>query len=80
MGAFFGVPVSIKDQFNEKGESATCGSEWMAAHYIAPEDAALVAMMKAEGAIPVVRGNVPQFCWAGYTENRIFGKALNPYD
>ncbi len=37
-------------------------------------------MMKREGAIPIVRGNLPQFVWVGHTENRIFGRALNPYD
>jgi Asp-tRNA(Asn)/Glu-tRNA(Gln) amidotransferase A subunit family amidase len=37
-------------------------------------------MMKKEGAIPIVRGNLPQFVWVGHTENRIFGRALNPYD
>lgn len=52
----------------------------MASHYVAKNDAAVVAMIKKEGAIPIVRGNVPQFCWAGHTDNRIFGKGLNPYD
>lgn len=52
----------------------------MAAHYVAKKDAELVAMIKREGAIPIVRGNVPQFVWVGHTENRIFGKGLNPYD
>jgi len=58
----------------------TVGSTWMAAHYVAKKDAELVAMIKREGAIPIVRGNVPQFVWVGHTENRIFGKGLNPYD
>jgi len=59
LGAFFGVPVSIKDQFGEAGENATAGSQWMAAHYKAPCDSAIVAMLKKEGAVPMVRGNVP---------------------
>lgn len=52
----------------------------MAAHYIATEDAPLVKLLKDEGAIPMIRGNLPQFVWVGHTENRIFGRALNPYD
>jgi Asp-tRNA(Asn)/Glu-tRNA(Gln) amidotransferase A subunit family amidase len=52
----------------------------MAAHFKADKDAAVVAFLKSEGAIPMVRGNVPQFVYAGHTENRIFGCALNPYD
>jgi Asp-tRNA(Asn)/Glu-tRNA(Gln) amidotransferase A subunit family amidase len=74
------VPVSIKDHICEEGESVTVGSTWMAAHFKADKDAAVVAFLKSEGAIPMVRGNVPQFVYAGHTENRIFGCALNPYD
>ena len=80
LGAFFGVPVSIKDHICEEGESVTVGSTWMAAHFKAEKDAAVVAFLKSEGAIPMVRGNVPQFVYAGHTDNRIFGCALNPYD
>lgn len=49
MGAFFGVPISIKDHIDEKGESATVGSAWMAAHYIAKDDAVVVKLMKERG-------------------------------
>jgi Asp-tRNA(Asn)/Glu-tRNA(Gln) amidotransferase A subunit family amidase len=52
----------------------------MAAHFKAEKDAAVVAFLKNEGAIPMVRGNVPQFVYAGHTDNRIFGCAKNPYD
>jgi len=31
----------------------------MAAHFKAEKDAAVVALLKAEGAIPMIRGNVP---------------------
>lgn len=52
----------------------------MAAHYKAEKDAAVVQLLKSQGAIPMVRGNVPQFVYVGHSENRIFGRALNPYD
>jgi len=80
LGLFFGVPVSFKDQFSEKGEKASVGSTWMAAHFVAEKDAQLVAMMKREGAIPVVRGSCPQLCWMGHTTNKIFGCGKNPYN
>lgn len=80
LGAFFGVPVSIKDQFVEEGKGMTVGSSWMAAHFTGDKDCSIVAMLKKEGAIPMVRGNLPQYCMAGHTENRIFGRAMNPYD
>lgn len=58
LGAFFGVPISIKDHICEEGEQATCGSTWMAEHFVAREDAYVVKLMKREGAIPIVRGNL----------------------
>ena len=80
LGAFFGVPISIKDQICEEGETLTCGSTWLGSHYVAKTDAPIVEMMKREGAIPIVRGNLPQFVWVGHTENRIYGRAMNPRD
>jgi Asp-tRNA(Asn)/Glu-tRNA(Gln) amidotransferase A subunit family amidase len=47
LGAFFGVPVSIKDQICEEGESVTVGSTWMAAHFKADKDAAVVSFLKS---------------------------------
>jgi Asp-tRNA(Asn)/Glu-tRNA(Gln) amidotransferase A subunit family amidase len=44
---FFGVPVSIKDHICEAGESLAGGSTWMAAHYVAAKDAAVVEMLKS---------------------------------
>ena len=58
----------------------TVGSTWMAAHYTGDKDCAIVAMLKRQGAIPMVRGNLPQYCMAGHTDNHIFGRAKNPYD
>ena len=46
LGAFFGVPISIKDQICEEGQNLSCGSTWLASHYIAKEDAPIVAMLK----------------------------------
>jgi Asp-tRNA(Asn)/Glu-tRNA(Gln) amidotransferase A subunit family amidase len=76
----FGIPISIKDHICEEGERATVGSTWMAVTFRAEKDASIVTHFKKEGAIPMVRGNVPQLLSAGHTDNRIFGCALNPYD
>ena len=51
----------------------------MASHFRATKDAAIVAMLKREGAIFIVRGNCPQFVFVGHTANRIFGTSVNPY-
>ena len=76
----FGIPISIKDHISEEGERATVGSTWMATNFIAEKDASIVSYLKKEGAIIMVKGNVPQLICCGHTENRIFGCALNPYD
>mmetsp|Transcript_20684 Transcript_20684/g.19693 ORF Transcript_20684/g.19693 Transcript_20684/m.19693 type:complete len:104 (+) Transcript_20684:577-888(+) len=36
--------------------------------------------MKAEGAIPMVKGNLPQEALILHSENEIYGTALNPHD
>ena len=47
---------------------------------IAKEDAVVVKQWKDQGAIPMVKGNVPQLVFALQSENDIYGRALNPYD
>lgn len=37
-------------------------------------------MLKEQGAIPMVRGNLPQLVSANHTDNQIYGCAKNPYD
>lgn len=36
--------------------------------------------MKSEGAIPMVRGNVPQLVFIMHTDNNIYGTSKNPHD
>ena len=36
--------------------------------------------MKEAGAIPMIRGNVPQNVFILHTQNNIYGTALNPHD
>jgi Asp-tRNA(Asn)/Glu-tRNA(Gln) amidotransferase A subunit family amidase len=59
LGAFHGVPISVKDMINQKGKTSSVGSTWMASHYVASEDAPTVQWLLAEGAVPMVRGNLP---------------------
>ena len=80
LGLFFGVPISIKDQIEEANKTLSVGSTWMMSHYIAKKDATIVRMLKEQGAIPMVRGNLPQFVFVGFTNNKIYGMALNPFD
>lgn len=49
-------------------------------NFVGEEDAVVVAMLKKQGAIPIVRGNVPQWAMIMHTTNWLFGTSMNPYD
>lgn len=63
-----------------KGYTSTCGTAFLCEDNVSEEDSAVVQCMKLEGAIPLVRGNVPQAMYSIHTTNYIFGEALNPKD
>jgi Asp-tRNA(Asn)/Glu-tRNA(Gln) amidotransferase A subunit family amidase len=44
------------------------------------EDGLLVRLLKQAGAIPFVKGNVPQSLLLPESENAVFGRSLNPWD
>jgi Asp-tRNA(Asn)/Glu-tRNA(Gln) amidotransferase A subunit family amidase len=46
----------------------------------ATEDSALVARLRAAGAIIVGKTNTPEFGFKGVTDNRPFGASRNPWD
>lgn len=74
-----GIPMSFKDQIDQKGHLSTCGVAYLAAT-IKEEDSVTVKLFLKAGAIPLVRGNVPQSCLSIHTSNFIFGEARNPID
>ncbi len=79
LGPLHGVPVSIKDNLWTAGDRTTFGSRLLA-EFVAPEDTASVAGLRAAGAIFVGRTNLPEFAWRGSTDNRLFGESRNPWD
>eukprot|EP00347_Sterkiella_histriomuscorum_P012439 403368569 len=74
-----GIPISIKDMFEQKGYMSTLGTQFMT-NKVYEEDGGIVKLLKDQGAIILVRGNTPQAAGAIHTTNRIWGDALNPYD
>lgn len=78
-GRFFGVPISIKDQINQKGKTSSCGLTYRL-DLVAPEDANLLRVLILEDAIPIVRGNVCQAVMWVESHNHIYGRAMNPWD
>ncbi len=78
LGPLHGVPIAIKESMWMRGVPATDGSRALES-FVPPEEAVLVARLRAAGAIVVGRTNVPEFCYAGYTDNDLFGLTRNPH-
>jgi Asp-tRNA(Asn)/Glu-tRNA(Gln) amidotransferase A subunit family amidase len=77
--ALLGVPVSVKDHIWMTGAPATNGS--LALRDFEPaEDCVPVARLRAAGAVIVGKTNNPEFCYRGFTDNRLHGLTRNPWD
>jgi len=76
-GVLHGVPFSVKDSIEVAGTVSTAGSVVRSA---ASEDATLVARLRAAGAIPIAKTNLPELLFAFESDNYIFGRTNNPYD
>lgn len=74
-----GVPFSVKDMIDMKGFSSTSG---LIAHALKPSerDCPLVAVLRKNGAIPIVKSATPQALLLPETDSRLWGKALNPWN
>ncbi|KAL4484616.1 hypothetical protein ABPG74_019793 [Tetrahymena malaccensis] len=75
----FGIPISMKETFDEKGYPATIGSIFRL-DYIPSEDGFCVKLLKSGGAIPFLRTNVPQAAMIYESVNDVYGRVLNPWD
>ncbi len=78
LGPLHGLPISIKDSFNVKGIPSTIGFVSFLDHGPAKDDAALVKVLLAQGAVLYTKTNVPQSLMTGDSENNVFLRVLNP--
>jgi len=79
-GPFRGVPFSIKDSIEAQGTSASAGTLGYRHAPKSTRDATLVARLRASGAVPVARTNLPDLLFAFESDNLIYGRTNNPYD
>jgi len=79
LGPLHGVPLSLKSSIDVAGWPCECGSA-LRKGYIPTEDAALVARLRAAGAILLGNTNVPEFLMAYETDNILYGRTNNPWD
>jgi amidase len=78
-GPFAGVPMSVKENIDLTWSATTSGWRPLA-DAVPARDATVVRRMRAAGAIPVGRGNMPDFGMRWDTDNDLFGRTHNPWD
>ncbi len=79
LGAFHGVPISVKTNIDVEGSATTEGVTALK-DKIASSDAPLVAKMRAAGAIVLARTNMPDFGLRINSESQLFGATHNPWN
>ena len=77
---FAGIPISLKDLFDVKGDVTTAGSVALKDAPPAAADATVVAHLKAAGFISIGRTNMTEFAFSGLGLNPHYGTPANPYD
>jgi amidase len=77
-GWLAGLPIAVKDYNDVAGQITTYGSP-IFANNVVPQSDLTVAVLEANGAIPVAKSNVPEFAGAN-TFNTVFGATRNPWD
>lgn len=78
LGPLHGVPFTIKDNIDVAGQPTTNGMA-IFADAIAPVDAPTVERMKAAGAIPIGRTNLPDMGLRIHTDSSLYGRTKNPW-
>ncbi|HEX7360993.1 MAG TPA: amidase [Bryobacteraceae bacterium] len=79
-GPLHGVPISIKDSIDVAGFPTSAGTLGRINAAPAAEDATLVRRLRAAGAIPIAKTNLPDLLFSFESDNLIFGRTNNPFD
>ena len=79
LGPLHGVPLSVKENIDVAGWPTTQGVPAMA-EAVPPIDAPVVERMRAAGAIPFVRTNLPDFGLRVHTDSALRGLTRNPWN
>jgi amidase len=79
LGPLHGVPITVKENIDVAGWATTQGVPALA-EAIAPVDAPVVERMRAAGAIPFARTNLPDFGLRVHTDSALRGLTRNPWN
>ncbi len=78
LGPLAGVPCTVKENLDLAGTPTTQGLP-VFAELVAPTDAPLVERIRAAGAIPIARTNLPELGLRITTDNPLHGLTRNPW-
>jgi amidase len=78
LGPLHGVPITVKENIDVAGWPTTQGVPALA-EATAPVDAPIVERMRAAGAIPFARTNLPDFGLRVHTDSSLRGLTRNPW-
>jgi amidase len=79
IGPLHGLPIAFKDLESAIGFPVTLGSP-IFARTQATVDTLIVERLRAAGAIPIGKTNVPEFGMGSHTFNAVFGATVNPWN
>ena len=75
-----GIPLSVKDVFDEAGCVTTAGSAMLADAAPAARDAEVVTRLRAAGFIVIGRTNMTEFAYSAIGSNRLHGTPAGAWD
>jgi aspartyl-tRNA(Asn)/glutamyl-tRNA(Gln) amidotransferase subunit A len=78
--ALAGIPISIKDLFDELGVVTLGGSKVLVGSAPATRDSAVVARLRKAGAVIIGRTNLTEFAYSGLGINPHYGTPRNAFD
>ena len=78
-GPLAGLPLLVKDMEDVAGMPTTYGSRAFADAPAATADGLVPRRLRAAGAIVVGKTNQPEFAFAGFTTNTLYGTTTNPW-
>jgi amidase len=78
LGPFHGVPCTVKENVDVAGTATTQGLPAFA-DLVSPVDAPVVERLRAAGAIPIGRTNLPELGLRISTDNPLHGLTRNPW-
>lgn len=77
---YAGIPVAVKDLFDEAGQVTRAGSRALNGAAPAAEDAPVVTRLQAAGMVVMGRTNMVEFAFSGLGVNPHYGTPTTPYD